>query len=53
VDQASADVPAGQVIGTDPPAGTLALPGLTVDVIVSTGPAVVTTTTTTTTAPAN
>jgi hypothetical protein len=54
IDQSSATVPAGQVIDTEPPAGTLALPGLPVDVIVSTGPAEEpTTTTTTTTTPPN
>jgi eukaryotic-like serine/threonine-protein kinase len=47
VDQSSATVPAGQVIDTEPPAGTLALPGLPVDVIVSTGPAQAPSTTTT------
>jgi serine/threonine-protein kinase len=52
VDQSSATVPAGQVIDTEPPAGTLALPGLTVEVVVSTGAAPAPSTTTTTT-PAN
>ena len=47
VDQSSATVPAGQVIDTEPPPGTLALPGLPVDVIVSTGPAQAPSTTTT------
>jgi eukaryotic-like serine/threonine-protein kinase len=51
VDQSSATVPAGQVIDTEPPAGALALPGLTVDVIVSTGPAQAPPTTTTTSLP--
>jgi PASTA domain len=51
VDRSSATVPAGQVIDTEPPAGTLALPGLTVDVFVSTGPAQGPSTTTTTSPP--
>jgi hypothetical protein len=51
VDQTNATVPAGQVIGTDPPAGTLVVPGFTVDIIVSTGPAQPPTTTATTTPP--
>jgi serine/threonine-protein kinase len=38
VDQPSSDVPAGDVIGTDPPAGTVVVEGFTVDVLVSTGP---------------
>ena len=51
VDRSSATVPAGQVIETEPPAGTLALPGLTVEVVVSTGPAQAPSTTTTTSPP--
>lgn len=40
VDQASDDVPDGRVIGTDPPAGTLAVVGqTTIRILVSTGPA--------------
>jgi serine/threonine-protein kinase len=47
INQASDTVPEGQVIETNPPAGTLVLPGFPVDVVVSTGPASVPTTTTT------
>jgi hypothetical protein len=47
IDQASNTVPEGQVIETDPPAGTLVLVGFPVDVVVSTGPSAVPTTTTT------
>jgi serine/threonine-protein kinase len=48
-DQESTDVPEGQVIATDPPAGTLVVPGYPVTVIVSTGPPEPPPTTTTTT----
>jgi serine/threonine-protein kinase len=47
IDQASNTVPEGQVIETDPPAGTLVLLGFPVKVFVSTGPSAVPTTTTT------
>jgi hypothetical protein len=51
LDQTNPTVPAGQVIETDPPAGTLVVAGFRVDVIVSTGPAQPPTTTTTTAPP--
>jgi hypothetical protein len=35
--EVSADVPAGFVVGTDPPAGTTVIPGATINIIVSTG----------------
>jgi beta-lactam-binding protein with PASTA domain len=52
--QANATVPAGNVISTNPTAGTKAAKGSSVEILVSTGPATPTTpstTTTTTTAP--
>ena len=45
--QASATVPAGNVISTNPTAGTKAPKGSSVEILVSTGPAATTTTTTT------
>jgi len=44
--QASATVPAGNVISTNPTAGTKAAKGSSVEILVSTGPAATTTTTT-------
>jgi serine/threonine-protein kinase len=44
--QANATVPAGNVISTNPPAGTKAAKGSSVEILVSTGPAATTTTTT-------
>jgi hypothetical protein len=35
--EVSSDVPAGLVVGTDPPAGTKVVPGATINIIVSTG----------------
>jgi serine/threonine-protein kinase len=52
--QANVTVPAGNVISTNPTAGTKAAKGSSVEILVSTGPATPTTpstTTTTTTAP--
>jgi hypothetical protein len=37
-DRSSAEVPAGQVIGTNPPKETLVVPGIRITVFVSTGP---------------
>ena len=44
--QSNATVPAGNVISTNPPAGTKAAKGSSVEILVSTGPAATTTTTT-------
>jgi len=50
-DESDPELPAGQVIGTDPPAGNQLLPGTKITVRVSTGPAVVPTTESPTTPP--
>jgi len=50
-DESDPELPAGQVIGTDPPAGNQLLPGTKITVRVSTGPAVVPTTEPPTTPP--